>query len=533
MVACWAQYPAFQRSTTPLLCSLQKDSMNNTTISVRNPATLAPVAQLPITTSAEIASAAARARKAQSLWQNTSFAERAKLLYRFRDLLIDEQERLADIVTSESGKPRAEVFGNELFYVCDVIGFWAKNAEKFLRAKNIRPHLFMFKAKKVCSSYSPLGVIGIISPWNFPLVLTVGDAVPALMAGNAVLLKPSELTPLTALFVVELAQKAGFPDDLLQPVIGGAETGQALIDYVDMIAFTGSVEVGKLVARLGAERLIPVSLELGGKDPAIVLKDADLERAANACVWGALMNSGQVCTSIERVYVEEPVYEAFVTKVVERVRALRQGASHEEVELGSMSSEEQFNKVKVQVSEAVAKGAKVLTGGRSNPKFPGFFYEPTVLVDVNHDMSVIRDETFGPVLPIMKVRDADEAVRMANDSRYGLDACVFTRDTRNAARIADMLHTGTVCVNDGLVNYIIPDAPMGGIKDSGFGRRHGTEGIRKFCRQKTIVIDRFGLKSDFPWFPASRKKTEQMRRLISLLWRSGWKNKIRSPGRLH
>jgi acyl-CoA reductase-like NAD-dependent aldehyde dehydrogenase len=496
---------------------------------VRNPATLARVAELPVTTPAEVANAVARSRKAQLLWQTTSFAERARLLYRFRDLLIDEEERLADIITSESGKPRAEVFGNELFYVCDVIGFWAKNAERFLGRKKIRPHLFMFKAKRVFSYHEPLGVVGIISPWNFPLVLTAGDAVPALMAGNAVLMKPSELTPLTALFVAELAQKAGLPDDLLQVVIGGAETGQSLIDHADMIAFTGSVEVGKLVAQRGAQRLIPVSLELGGKDPAIVLKDADLERAANACVWGALMNAGQVCTSIERIYVEEPVYEAFVAKVVDRVRALRQGASEEEVELGSMSSAEQFEKVKTQVSEAVASGAKALTGGQSNPRFSGLFYEPTVLVDVNHGMSIARDETFGPVIPILKVRDAAEAVRLANDSPYGLDACVFTHDKQNAARIASDLLTGTVCINDALVNYIIPDAPMGGVKDSGFGRRHGAEGILKYCRQKTVVIDRFGLKSDFPWFPASRKKTEQMRRLIRLLWRSGWKHKLRFP----
>jgi acyl-CoA reductase-like NAD-dependent aldehyde dehydrogenase len=505
--------------------------VSSESITVRNPATLAQVAELPVTSAAEVAAAAARARKAQSVWQAKSFAERAKLLYRFRDLLIDEQERLVDIVTSESGKPRAEVYGNELFYVCDVIGFWAKNAEKFLRPRRIRPHLFMFKTKKVLSTHYPLGVIGIISPWNFPLVLTAGDAVPALMAGNAVLIKPSELTPLTALFVAELAQKAGFPADLLQTVIGAAETAQALIDNVDMIAFTGSVEVGKLVAQHAAERLVPVSLELGGKDPAIVLKDADMERAANACVWGALMNSGQVCTSIERIYVEEPAYETFVAKVVERVRALRQGASHEEVELGSMSSEEQFKKVTAQVDEAIAKGAKALTGGRANPRFSGFFYEPTVLVDVTHDMAVAREETFGPVIPIIKVRDADEALRMANDSRYGLDACIFTRDKQTAAWMTDRLHTGTVCINDGLVNYIIPDTPMGGVKDSGFSRRHGAEGIRKYCQQKTVVMDRFGLKSDFPWFPASRKKTEQMRRLISLLWRSGWKNKLRSPSR--
>ncbi len=503
--------------------------MTSPSIKVRNPATLEQIAELPVASEAEVAAAVTRARKAQPPWQAKSFAERAKHLYRFRDLLIDEQEELADIITAESGKPRSEVYGNELFYLCDVIGFWAKNAETFLRPKTIRPHLFMFKSKKVISAHYPLGVIGIISPWNFPLVLTAGDAVPALMAGNAVVVKPSELTPLTALFVSRLAQKAGFPEDLWQTIVGAAETGQALVDHADMIAFTGSVEAGKLVARRAAERLIPVSLELGGKDPAIVLKDANLERAANACVWGALMNSGQVCTSIERIYVEEPAYESFVTKVVEKVRSLRQGPSHEEIDVGSMSSQEQFNKVKAQVNEAIANGAKALTGGQANSHFPGFFYEPTVLVDVNHDMAVVRDETFGPIIPIIKVRDADEAIRMANDSRYGLDACVFTRDKQAAARMTEQLRTGTVCINDALVNYIIPDTPMGGVKDSGFGRRHGAEGILKYCQQKTVVVDRLGLKSEFPWFPARHKKTEQMRRLISLLWRSGWKNKFRSP----
>jgi acyl-CoA reductase-like NAD-dependent aldehyde dehydrogenase len=501
------------------------------TIQVRSPATLATIKELPTASTAAVAEAVERGRKAQAVWRTWSFADRAKLLYRFRDLLIDEQERLADILVSESGKPRGEVYGNELFYLCDVIGFWAKNAAKFLEPEKIRPHLLMFKTKKVISEHHPMGVVGIISPWNFPLVLTAGDAMPALMAGNAVVIKPSELTPLTALFAAELAQKAGFPEGLLQVVIGAAETGAALIDHVDMISFTGSVEAGKQVMRRAADRLVPVSLELGGKDPLIVLKDADLERAANACVWGSLMNSGQVCTSIERIYVEEPVYQTFVDKIVEKVRSLRQGSSNEEIELGSMTSEEQFKKVSAQVSEALAQGAKALTGGRANPNFSGLYYEPTVLVDVNHDMNVIREETFGPVLPIIKVRDAEEAVRLANDSRYGLDACIFTRDKEKALQIADKLFAGTVCINDGLVNYIIPDTPMGGVKDSGFSRRHGAEGIRKYCYQKSIVIDRFGLKSDFPWFPASEKKTTQMRRLISLLWRSGWKNKFRAPNR--
>ena len=505
--------------------------MKTQTIQVQNPATLEKITELAIASPADVAAAIGRARKAQATWRTKTFVERATLLYRFRDLLIDEQERLADILTSESGKPRSEVYGNELFYLCDVIGFWAANAAKFLKAEKIRPHLFMFKTKKVISEYHSIGVVGIISPWNFPLVLTAGDAIPALMAGNAVVIKPSELTPLTALFAAELAQRAGLPENLLQVVIGAAETGEALIDHVDMISFTGSVEVGRQVMRRAADRLIPVSLELGGKDPVIVLKDADLERAANACVWGALVNSGQVCTSIERVYVEESVYQAFVDKVVEKVKVLRQGASNDEVDLGSMTSEEQFKKVSSQVADAVAHGAKALTGGGANPKFSGWYYEPTVLVDVNHEMAIATEETFGPVIPIMKVRDAEEAIRLANDSSYGLDACIFTRDKQRALQLAERLHAGSVCINDGLVNYIIPDTPMGGVKDSGFSRRHGPEGIRKYCYQKTLVIDRFGLKSDFPWFPASEKKTMQMRRLISLLWRSGWKNKFRSPAK--
>jgi acyl-CoA reductase-like NAD-dependent aldehyde dehydrogenase len=503
--------------------------VSSESIIVRSPASLEKLAGLPIATAAEVAAAVARGREAQSAWQETSFAQRAAIMYRLRDLLIDEQEKLADILTSESGKPRGEVYGNELFYVCDVIGFWARNAEKFLRAQNIQPHLLMFRSKKVSSTYHPLGVVGIISPWNFPLVLTAGDALPALMAGNAVVIKPSELTPLTALFVAELAGKAGLPQNILQIVIGAAATGEALIDNVDMISFTGSVEVGKRVMHRAADRLIPVSLELGGKDPLIVLQDADLERAANACVWGALMNSGQVCTSIERVYVEAPIYQAFVDKVVAKVRTLRQGASADEVELGCMTSQEQFKKVSAQVAEAVAQGATVLTGGRPNAKLTGLYYEPTVLVDVNQTMSIVRDETFGPVIPIMKVADADEAVRSANNSTYGLDVCIFSKDKQRAAQLANRLHTGTVCINEALINYIIPDTPMGGVKDSGFSRRHGAEGIRKYCRQQSLVIDRFGLKSEFPWFPASQKKTQQMRHMISMYWRSGWSHKFKLP----
>lgn len=500
--------------------------MKQQTIQVRNPATLETITEVPVASVAEVAVAVARARIAQAAWQQTGFSERAKLLYRLRDLLIDEADRLADILTAETGRPRAEVFGNEIFYLCNAIGLWAKKAEKYLRPERIKPHFPLLKAKKVLSTYTPRGVIGIISPWNFPLTLTLGEALPALMAGNAVIIKPSELTPLSADFGAEIAAKAGLPENLLQVTVGYGEIGEALVDQVDMIAFTGSVDTGKRVMQRAAARLIPVSLELGGKDPMIVLKDADLDRAASACVWGALMNSGQVCTSIERVYVEDPVYQAFVDRVVAKVRAIRQGPSQQEVDIGCTASEKQLKTITAHVDEALSLGAQALTGGRRNPGLDGFYYEPTVLVDVTHSMKVMAEETFGPIIPIMKVKDAETALRLANDSRYGLSGSIFSRDRRGAMHLAARLQCGAVCLNDSLVNFIIPDAPMGGRKDSGFGHRHGAEGIRKFCHQQTIVVDRFGLKEEFPWYPASAKKDRQLRHLLHLLCRTGWRHKL-------
>lgn len=500
--------------------------MSPDSLIVRNPATVEQIAELPVASPSDVAAAVERGRTAQAAWQETSLAARAQLFYRLRDLLLDEADKLADILTSETGRPRAEVHGNELLYLCDAIGVWAKKSPRYLRAKTIRPHFPLLKTKKVISTYAPRGVIGIISPWNFPLTMTLGEALPALMAGNAVIIKPSELTPLTALFGAEAAVKAGFPENLFQVVTGYAATGEALVDYADMIAFTGSVETGKRVMRRAADRLIPVSLELGGKDPMIVLKDAALDRAAGACVWGALMNCGQICTSIERVYVEAPVYQEFVDKVVARVRAMRQGPSANEVDVGCMTSEAQLKKVAAQVDDALAKGAKALTGGRRNASLPGYYYEPTVLVDVDHSMQIMTDETFGPILPIAKVNDAAEALRMANASRYGLSGSIFTRDSAAARRLAEGMQSGSVCINDSLVPFIVADAPMGGRKDSGFGIRHGAEGIRKFCQQKTVVIDRFGLKEEFPWYPATERKARQVRYLLNLLCHSGWRHKL-------
>lgn len=502
--------------------------VNSQSIQVRNPATLEIITELPIASPPDVAAATARARKAQATWQQTSFAERAAFLYRLRDLLLDDGERLADILTAETGRPRAEVYGNEIFYLCNAIGFWAKKAERYLRPARIKPHFPLLKAKKVYSIYAPRGVVGIISPWNFPLTMTLGEALPALMAGNSVIVKPSELTPLSAIYGAEIAVKAGLPENLFQVIIGYGEAGEALVDHADMIAFTGSVDTGKRVMRRAAERLIPVSLELGGKDPVIVLKDADLDRAASACVWGALMNCGQVCTSIERVYVEAPVYQTFVDRVVAKVRAIRQGESKQEVDIGCTTSETQLDVITAQVDEALLLGAKALTGGKRNPALQGYYFEPTVLVDVTQNMKVMSEETFGPIIPIMKVKDADDALRLANDSRFGLSGSIYSRDNGAAMSLAERMQCGAVCINDSLVNFIVPDAPMGGRKDSGFGQRHGAEGIRKFCHQKTIVVDRFGLKEEFPWYPASVKKERQLRHLLNLLCHSGWRHKLKA-----
>jgi acyl-CoA reductase-like NAD-dependent aldehyde dehydrogenase len=502
--------------------------VNTDRIIVRSPATLETIAELAVALNEEVEAAVERGRKAQAQWQKTSFPERARIFYRLRDLLLDEGDKLADILTSETGRPRAEVYGNELFYLCDAIGTWAKNGARYLQPEKISPQFPLLKTKRVVSTYAPRGVVGIISPWNFPLIMTLGEALPALMAGNAVVIKPSELTPLSAIFGAEIAAKAGFPENLLQVVMGYGSTGETLIDHVDMIAFTGSADTGKRVMRRAADRLIPVSLELGGKDPMIVLKDADLDRAAGACVWGGLVNCGQICTSIERVYVEEPVYQKFTDKVVEKVRALRQGPSEAEVDIGSMTSEEQLSTIAAQVDEAVARGAKALTGGRRNPELPGYYYEPTVLVEVDHSMRIMTEETFGPIIPIVKVKDPQEALRLANDSRYGLSGSIFARDKNRAWQLAEKMRCGSISINDSLVTFLVTEAPMGGCKESGFGYRHGAEGMRKFCQQKTIVTDKFGLKEEFPWYPATAKKARQVRHLLNLLCHTGWSYKLRA-----
>lgn len=495
-------------------------------LDVINPATLEKISQVSVTPLSAISEAVGHARQAFHIWRALSFAQRARYLYAARDWIVDHQDEIIETICSETGKPRTEALVAEVFYCCDMLGYYAKNSERYLRDEARTPHLL--KNKRVSVIYKPLGVVGVISPWNYPFTLTLGDVVPALMAGNAVVLKPSEYTPLSGLLVERIFREVRAPQNLVQTLCGYGDVGAALVDHCDGIAFTGSVATGKKVAERAAQRLIPVLLELGGKDPLVVLKDADLERAANACVWGALSNSGQMCMSVERVYVAAPVYDEFVNRVLEKVRALRQGTERAfgEVDICSMTIPRQLEIVERQVRDAVEKGAKVLVGGRRNAQLGGLFYEPTVLVDVDHTMQIMREETFGPVIPIMKVNSAQEALQWANDSTYGLAASVFTRDKHLGVQFARSIEAGNVCVNDCIANYAILEAPYGGVKQSGLGRRHGEWGIRQFTSVQTVVIDRFGLQREPFWYPYNRPIARWISRAIRLLYRRGWRKKF-------
>jgi betaine-aldehyde dehydrogenase len=350
----------------------------------------------------------------------------------------------------------------------------------------------------------------VISPWNYPLAMALGDSIPALQAGAAVVVKPSEFTPLSLIEVLKAWKEELGAPDVFDCILGTGEVGATMIDHVDYLQFTGSDRTGRKVMGRAAESLTPVSLELGGKDPMIVLADADLDRAANAAAWGGMYNSGQVCLSVERIYVEEPVYDEFVAKLTEQVSSLRQGSDGRkpDKDVGAMTSPNQPAIVEDQVEDALASGARALTGGK-RVEGSGLYFEPTVLVDVDHSMKVMQDETFGPVVGVMKVRDSEEALRLANDTRYGLAASVFGEKSR-AEAIARRLEAGSVNVNDVITNMAAMSVPMGGWKQSGIGYRHGEYGIKKYCRSESIVVTRFAGKREPAWYPYTKGR----RRLI-------------------
>ncbi len=494
-----------------------------TDIPVENPATGEIVGTVPDLDADAVAEMAARGRAAQPEWEAYGFPGRARVLLRMQKWVMDNADRIVETICAETGKTFEDAELAEIGYAGNAFGFWAREAPNYLADEKVKTSQLLVKGKKIVLRYRPLGLIGVIGPWNYPLTNSFGDCIPALAAGNSVIMKPSEITPLTSLLLAEGLRECGLPENVLQIATGRGGTGAALIEQVDMIMFTGSTRTGTKVAEEAARRLIPASLELGGKDPMLVLADADLERAANFATYYSMQNAGQTCISIERAYVEEPVYDEFVAKVSEKVRALRVGKPEGpgSVEVGAITFAPQMETIKDHVADAVEKGARVLTGGHEMPG-PGRFFEPTVLVDVDHSMKCMKDETFGPTLPIMKVSDADEAVRLANDSVYGLGASVFSRDTDHGEAIARRLHAGAANVNDAMINYTVLELPMGGAKASGLGSRHGAGGIRKYCNQQAIVITpKLAMKKEVFMYPYRKRTSRLLAGFFKLLYGRG------------
>ncbi len=494
-------------------------------IAVENPATGQTIGTVADLGAEAVAEMARRARIAQPAWEAHGFEGRARVLRRAQKWVMDNAQRITETIVAETGKTYEDATLAEIGYAGNAFGFWAKNAPEYLADERVKSSQLLVKGKRIMLRYRPLGLIGVIGPWNYPLVNSVGDCIPALAAGNSVILKPSEVTPMTSLLIAEGLRECGLPQDVFQVATGRGGTGAALIEQVDMIMFTGSTATGRKVAQAAATRLIPASLELGGKDPMIVLSDADLERAANFATYYSMQNAGQTCISIERAYVEAPVYEEFVAKVSEKVRALRVGApdGFGSVEVGAITFPPQLAKIEEHVTDAVDKGARVLVGGHATQAGgDGRFYEPTVLVDVDHTMKCMTEETFGPTLPIMKVADAEEAVRLANDSPYGLGASVFSRDTARAEEIARRLEVGAANVNDAMINYTVLELPMGGAKASGLGSRHGVGGIRKYCSQQAIVVTpRLAMKKEPFMYPYRARTSRLLAGLFKLLYGRG------------
>jgi acyl-CoA reductase-like NAD-dependent aldehyde dehydrogenase len=467
----------------------------------------------PLLDAAQVAEAVSKGRKAQPAWAKLSYGERARFILRAREIVLEQLEEIAKLISRETGKPVAEAISMEIVPTLDLMHYFAEKTERLLRRQRIGLAQYNYMARTSYIVHKPLGVVGIISPWNFPWATPLDEIVMALMAGNAVVVKPSELTPLTALKIEDVFKQAQLPQDLLRIATGDGSTGAALVDAgVNKIMFTGSVNTGKRVADAAAKHLTPVVLELGGKDPMIVLEDANLENAARAAIWGAFCNSGQACASIERCYVHESVADKFVEIVVKETQLLKQDKpSTGAIDIGAMTNERQLEIVEDHVADAVERGAQVRTGGHRLNNGGGWFHQPTVITGVDHSMKVMRDETFGPVLPIMTFKTEDEAIRLANDSAYGLTASVFTGDFRRGKRVAEQIDAGTVMVNEVVYTHAVAQTPWGGVKQSGYGRTHGHLGLLEMVSAQHIHVNGMPGLADVWWFPYTKQAGELFR----------------------
>jgi len=470
-------------------------------IVVRNPATGEALRDFECATTGDVQHAVTRARAAQRGWRDIAIRQRLTILQRFQHLLNDRKQQVARTITSEAGKPYAEALLTEILIVLDAARYLLNESYGFLRDQPVPHGSLATKAKSGRVVREPYGVVGIISPWNYPFSIPATEALAALITGNAVVLKPSELTPLSTLELASLLRDAGFPNDLFQTVIGDGSTGAALVESeIDKLVFTGSVATGRRIAQSAAARLLPVVLELGGKDPMIVLDDADIDMVSSGAVWAAFVNAGQACLSVERCYVHRSIYEGFVAACAEKAQRLRVGDGMDPgSDVGPLIHERQLRIIEEHVADAQKRGARLVCGGKRLADKGPNFYAPTVLADVTHEMRVMREETFGPVLAVMPFDSDEQAIELANDSEYGLAASVWTRDHARGEAIARRINAGTVMVNDALSCFGISEAPHGGWKASGMGRTHGRFGLEEMVRVKYLDNDLLrGMKK--PWW---------------------------------
>jgi len=463
-----------------------------------------------------------QARAAQPGWAQRSFRERASML---RDLAarIRSDKRLVELISAETGKPTFEAFAFEVAYLCEIVRFMTGPQGRASIASDTRSSL-IFPHKRARVTWKPRGVVAVIGPWNFPLLNNFGDAISPLVAGNSVVLKPSPHSPRTSLHMQALWRELGLPEGVFQVVEGGNEVGCALVDSCDMVFFTGSLSAGQKIAARAGERLIPCVAELGGKSAMIVLGDADLPAAARSAVWGAFAGAGQVCIRPERILVESKVADDFVRLVLAEAGKIRFGGG-EDRDVGRVLLASQVERCRSQVDDALARGARLAAGGQVHEDASGLFFQPTILDHVSPESAVAREETFGPILPIIRVSDADEAVRLTNASVLGLSGAVWSKNTKAAAALAERLVTGSVCINDVLINYFFVGAPLGAAKGAGLGFRHGGEALRQFCYPQTLVEDRPGLVFLARWirrqigFPYGRRVREVLRWLMKAIYR--------------
>ena len=495
-----------------------------------NPATGEVLGELDSAGPTEVRAAVARARAAQPEWNAWGVRNRLRVVDRFQQILLARKTEIACRITQEAGKPEIEALLTEVLVVLDAARFLVANAYSILREEKLPHGNFAVKTKSGRILHEPHGVIGIISPWNYPFSIPATETLAALVAGNAVVLKPSELTPLIALELQRLLREAGVPEDIFQVLPGEGETGSALVkSEIDKLIFTGSVATGRRIAQIAAERLLPVVLELGGKDPMLVLEDADIDVASSGAVWGAFVNAGQTCLSVERCYVHQSLYPAFLETCSEKARKLRVGNGMDPAtEIGPMIHEKQVRIVESHVEDARQRGARVLTGGARLRDLGPTFYAPTVLADVEQSMRVMQEETFGPVLPIAPFTGDAEALRLANDSEFGLAASVWTRDRTRGDLLARQINVGTVMVNDTVSCFSISEAPHGGVKASGIGRTHGRWGLEEMVRVKYVDHDLTpGMKKVW-WFGYGREFSVEAESFLDVLYARPLRQKLKA-----